>query len=87
MKIVIGIVTGILRGFVVKALWGWFIVPLGVPGVGIAHALGIGFLVSYMTKQMTETEERDFAKAMTFEVVWALLTLAFGFAAHLLRGA
>jgi hypothetical protein len=87
MRIMVGVVAGILRGFVVKALWGWFMVPLGVQGVSISHALGIGFLVSYMTKQMAEIENSDFAKVLTFEVAWAILTLAFGFAAHLLHGA
>ena len=31
----------LLRGYVLHAMWGWFVVPLGVPAVGIVHAIGI----------------------------------------------
>lgn len=31
----------ILNGFVFTQLWGWFVVPFGVPQIGIAHGLGL----------------------------------------------
>lgn len=33
-------------GYTLMVLWGWFAVPLGLPAIGIFHALGLGFLVS-----------------------------------------
>src|SRR3990167_1245543 len=32
--------------FTISTLWGWFIVPLGVKSIGLAHAYGIGVLVT-----------------------------------------
>jgi hypothetical protein len=32
-------------GFMISCMWGWFVVPLGVPQVGVVHASGIGLLV------------------------------------------
>jgi hypothetical protein len=29
------------KAVVVQDLWGWFVVPLGVPAVGMVHALGL----------------------------------------------
>jgi hypothetical protein len=34
--------------FVVSALWSWYVVPLGLPAVTPAHALGLGLLVSVL---------------------------------------
>ena len=39
----------ILRGLVLKILWGWFIVPLGVISIGISHALGISIIITFIT--------------------------------------
>ena len=42
---VVMLVIGVLNAFVVSSLWGWFVVPLGMPSIGIAHAWGLGILV------------------------------------------
>lgn len=39
-------VSIILRGFVLCQLWLWFVVPLGVKEIGIAHALGLSTAIS-----------------------------------------
>jgi hypothetical protein len=47
--IILGIILlvpmALLRGFVVFTLWGWFLIPLGLPAIGIAHAMGISGMV------------------------------------------
>lgn len=43
--IVMTAVSAISAAFILKTLWGWFLVPLGVPAIGTAHASGIGSLV------------------------------------------
>jgi len=48
MNMVILLLTAphlLLDSLVCKVLWNWFLVPLGVPAVEWAHALGIGLLV------------------------------------------
>lgn len=39
-------VLALFTGFSVSVLWGWFIVPLGVAQIGLAHAYGISLLGS-----------------------------------------
>lgn len=41
--------------FVFTVLWGWFVVPLGVPAIGLFHALGLGivFLFPFINMLMT----------------------------------
>lgn len=46
----IGVILGItfvfiLRGFVLSILWAWFLVPLGVPPIGIAGAIGVTLMI------------------------------------------
>jgi len=36
----------ILNGFVGKSLWEWFLVPFGLVSITLAHAIGIGLVVS-----------------------------------------
>lgn len=38
--------SAFIGGLTLVLLWGWFVVPLGLPAIGIFHALGLGFLVS-----------------------------------------
>lgn len=35
----------VLEGLVLSMLWIWFMVPLGVPPIGIAHAVGLVALI------------------------------------------
>lgn len=38
----------IFKGLVVADMWQWFLVPLGVKAITIAHAIGLSFLVGLM---------------------------------------
>ena len=53
-------------GFVGHALWGWFIVPIGVSQIGIWQAAGIGLLATLFTlkSSTTITEEYKNARAL-----------------------
>ena len=37
----------LLNGFVLTKLWTWFMVPLGLGPIGIAHGLGLGVIATY----------------------------------------
>jgi hypothetical protein len=41
-----GFLLLLLHAFAVWVLWGWFLVPLGVPPIGIAWAIGLVSLAS-----------------------------------------
>lgn len=48
----------LLRGFVLVQLWGWFLVPIGVPRIGMALALGISVITGMLCQSpMTATRE------------------------------
>jgi hypothetical protein len=41
----------VLRGWVLSIIWGWFLVPLGLPAIGIAQAIAISLIASFLTHQ------------------------------------
>lgn len=49
----------VLRGFVLASLWGWFVVPLGVPALGIAQAIGISLIVSLFLAHLARDKSDD----------------------------
>lgn len=54
----VGVVPlALLRGVVVRDMWAWFVVPLGVKPIGMAEAIGLSLLVSYVTYTYVDNEE------------------------------
>jgi hypothetical protein len=51
--------AAILQGVVLSVLWGWFVVPLGLPALGIAHAIGIALVVRFLTHRHTSKKTDD----------------------------
>lgn len=53
--------AAMLSGVVLNDLWDWFIVPLGVPGIPLAQAMGLSLIVSYLTyhKNVAEKVQGD----------------------------
>ena len=43
---------GILRAFIIRDLWFWFLVPLGLPEISVLHAFGIGLFTTLFVDQM-----------------------------------
>lgn len=39
----------LLNGFVLMKLWQWFLVPLGLPVIGLAHCIGIAIIINFLT--------------------------------------
>lgn len=66
-KVFAAIVAIVLLGFfgavVIRAYWGWFIVPLNVPPIGLAHAYGLAMFVRMMTWQVTAPKREDMGLA------------------------
>ena len=62
----VAVLTLIAAAFTLSTLWGWFIVPLGAPAIGIAHAAGISVLLTYLKmRQVKAKDERDFLSKVT----------------------
>ena len=74
-----------LNGLVLSVLWGWFMVPLGVPGINIAHAIGISCVVGLLSHQprnvSTSSPEAALGEILGWGIINPLLILLFGFIA------
>ncbi len=70
--------TIVLRGFVLKIVWGWFVVPLGIAVITIPHALGLAAVVTYLTYTIP-TKEIEWEVVMTTSIAISLFTLLFGY--------
>lgn len=75
----------IYRAWVLMTLWGWFVVPLGAPRIGMAWAYGIGVIYwcfkgyRYSTEQ--EREHMRSPEAMFGHFLYATFLLGFGYVA------
>jgi len=49
----------IINGFVIAKLWLWFIVPIGLEPIGMAQAIGIGIIISMLTKQHVPSDKNE----------------------------
>jgi hypothetical protein len=41
-------------GYCVAVLWSWFVVPLGLPAIGKAHALGLAVIVRFVSMDVSK---------------------------------
>ena len=49
----------ILVGAVMSQLWAWFVVPLGVPAIGVLQATGIALVARLAVFQDCQQESKD----------------------------
>jgi putative flippase GtrA len=73
------IVTPIWRGYALSKLWLWFIVSaFGAAPLGIAQAIGLSLIVSFLTHQTDsyEDKEKSLNEKMTRAVLLAFMTPA-----------
>ena len=75
-----------LNGFVIQVMWGWFLIPLGLPVLGLANAMGLGLLIRYLTWQKIPSKEKTSNKELMDNILTAvfypLLVLGLGFVVH-----
>ena len=66
-------------GFAASHLWTWFIVPLGVPAIGVWHAAGISTLIGLFLSSIARMEGKLLIAASILTPAFAL---AFGAIYH-----
>ena len=74
---------GILRAFIIRDLWSWFIVPLGVPEISVLHGFGIGlfatlFVDQMLTIQMMRKDDKDAIRLFLSGIAGWLATWGLG---------
>lgn len=69
----------IFGAFTISTLWAWFMVPLGVKSVGLAHAYGLSILVQvFMSTRGLATDTKN---VIVQGVVLNIFALLFGYIA------
>lgn len=75
----LAVVVGfLLSALVFSVLWGWFVVPLGVPSINVAHAMGIGLMLGVLRGGYSESEDVDPGYSAFMGVAVPLFALAVG---------
>ena len=49
----------IIRGLVFTILWGWFVVPLGIAAISIAHAIGLTSLIHFVFMSYAKEKHKN----------------------------
>lgn len=80
-------ITAIVRGYILSIIWSWFMVPLGIIPIGIAHAIGISVTVSFLTSHLAaeDKEKSTTTKVVTkmfSGVLVSLMALGIAWIAH-----
>lgn len=83
------IINYLYAGFAITILWGYFIVPLGVPEITLPHAIGIYSILYILTKTTVKNDKKhltmkDLHKAFINSLVYITLPLIVGFVSHYL---
>jgi hypothetical protein len=75
--------VAIVHGYIISVLWGWFLVPLWVPAINVAHAIGITALIggAGIVKAADKIEGRVMAWAFEKIVVTPAILLGIGWVA------
>ena len=76
----------LLRGWVIMRLWAWFIVPFGIQGLTLPHAIGIGLILTFLTAhtlgKRAKTMEEKIEEIAT-SIIWPLMSLLMGYIVQL----
>jgi hypothetical protein len=66
-----------LEGYVLTKLWAWFFIPLGVPTINVAQAIGIALTINLLTHQHSDSDEDEgFEKAFKLILMSLFSSLA-----------
>lgn len=90
LAIVTGLIAiiplGILSGYVLQQLWGWFVVPVGLAPIGLWQANGIGTICALFAKA-TSSKSKPIWESLISCFLMILCAWGFGCVEHLLMGA
>lgn len=71
--VIVAPLSAYLRSSVFATLWGWFVVPLGVPPITLVSAFGLSVLFSLTGLSYFRLDIEEFKKKSTEEVIGYLV--------------
>lgn len=57
LALAVGLLGNVLNGYVLSILWGWFLVPLGLPEIGVITGIGICIIANFVTYKASDFKE------------------------------
>lgn len=80
IAMIVGLIVGIFlfciyNAWVLTILWGWFIVPLGVKSLSVAHAYGFTLVTGLILSNRGVKENKDKDDWVGSILTWLLLPL------------
>jgi len=81
------VMVEIIRGFIIAIMWNWFIVPLGVPSIGICLGTGLSLIADLLMlnssgSKGTRKEKEVFMDVLKY-LVSSFVLLGLGAIVHL----
>lgn len=73
LQFILSVVLSMLCGATIMFMWNWFVVPLGLPMIGLVQALGLDTLITF---------PGPFWDRWIIAITYALLTLFSGWLLH-----
>ena len=55
VALTLAVACALWGGFAASVLWGWFVVPLGVPEVSVLHAMGLTLALRALAMMASDT--------------------------------
>lgn len=63
-----------LRGYVLRDMWRWFVVPLGVPPISVLGAIGLSMMITLLTYQRVPDPDAQDPKGWAHKIILAVLS-------------
>lgn len=82
MKLLLSVILFVLCGVAIMLMWNWFVVPLGLPAIGLIHAMGIDLLVSFIVTTKITMDTDPFLIRWITGMLYAIITILFSFILH-----
>lgn len=75
-------IGGLWWSYVSTVLWGWFVVPLGLPAIGLWHMYGLRMFYSlFMGFQRNPKEQESVSSAIAGVILGPMFVLLFAYIA------
>jgi hypothetical protein len=77
-SVVLLLLAIVANSLCVMMMWGWFVVPLGLPAIGAAHSAGLASLVRFVATPGGKKSDEPFAAGMLKAVGTASVVTGIG---------
>lgn len=77
-KLIVVLASFPLLGWVLKTMWWWFAVPLGVRPIGAAHAIGMVMLLRVFSGSTYDGKKHSVGAVVGHLMLWPLVAMFIG---------